>query len=188
MAQKVKNHLLCRRPGSAPGLGRAPREGNSNPLPYSCMENYLDRGAWQATVHGAAESQTRLRARIYYVLFQTLLVVDFKNPNLHIFYNYYQLSLHLTCQEGLQSYVITLNGHHHVFWWLACWHLFWVPIEEQKWLMSVWAEQRKPDAVNSKLLLRTLRGSVEIPDTIQGGMWSEEPFWIQKRWHYIVFD
>ena len=116
MAQKVKNHLLCRRPGSAPGLGRAPGEGNSNPLPYSCLENYLDRGAWQATVHGAAKSQTRLRARIYYVLFQTLLVVDFKNPNLHIFNNYYQLSLHLTCQEGLQSYVITLNGHHHVFW------------------------------------------------------------------------
>ena len=35
-----------------PGLGRSPGEGNGNPLQYSCMENSMDRGAWQATVHG----------------------------------------------------------------------------------------------------------------------------------------
>ena len=35
-----------------PGLGRSPREGNVNPLKYSCLENSMDRGAWQATVHG----------------------------------------------------------------------------------------------------------------------------------------
>ena len=34
--------------------------GNGNPLQYSCMENPMDRGAWQATVHGVAQSQTRL--------------------------------------------------------------------------------------------------------------------------------
>ena len=39
-------------PGLVPGLGRAPGEGNSNPLQYSCLENPIDRGAWQATVHG----------------------------------------------------------------------------------------------------------------------------------------
>ena len=33
------------------GSGRSPGEGNSNPLQYSCLENPLDRGAWQATVH-----------------------------------------------------------------------------------------------------------------------------------------
>ena len=37
--------------GSIPGLGRSPREGNSNPLQYSCLENPMDRGAWRATVH-----------------------------------------------------------------------------------------------------------------------------------------
>ena len=36
---------------SVPGLGRSPGEGNSNPLQYSCLENSMDRGAWQATVH-----------------------------------------------------------------------------------------------------------------------------------------
>ena len=39
-------------PGSLPGLGRCPGEGNGNPLQYSCLENSMDRGAWQATVNG----------------------------------------------------------------------------------------------------------------------------------------
>ena len=37
--------------GSIPGLGRSPGEGNDNPLQYSCLENPMDRGAWQATVY-----------------------------------------------------------------------------------------------------------------------------------------
>ena len=37
---------------SIPGSGRSPREGSGNPLQYSCLENPMDRGAWQATVHG----------------------------------------------------------------------------------------------------------------------------------------
>ena len=45
---------------SVPGLGRSPGEGNGNPLQYSCLENSMDRGAWQATVHEVAKSQTRL--------------------------------------------------------------------------------------------------------------------------------
>ena len=40
--------------GSIPGPGIAPGEGNGNPLWYSCLENPMDRGAWQATVHGVA--------------------------------------------------------------------------------------------------------------------------------------
>ena len=46
--------------GSIPGLGRSPGEGNGNPLQYSCLENPMDGGAWWATVHGVAKSQTRL--------------------------------------------------------------------------------------------------------------------------------
>ena len=38
--------------GLIPGSGRSPGEGNGNPLQYSCLENPMDRGAWQATVHG----------------------------------------------------------------------------------------------------------------------------------------
>ena len=37
-----------------PGLGRFPEEGNGNPLQYSCLGNPMDRGAWQAVVHGIA--------------------------------------------------------------------------------------------------------------------------------------
>ena len=44
--------------GSIPGLGRSPRAGNGNPLQYSCLENEIDRGAWQATAHGVTKSQT----------------------------------------------------------------------------------------------------------------------------------
>ena len=47
-------------PGSTPGLGRSPGEGNGNPLQYSCLENPMDREAWQATVHGVAKSRTRI--------------------------------------------------------------------------------------------------------------------------------
>ena len=46
--------------GSIPGLGRSPGVGNGNPLQYSCLENSVDRGAWQATVHKVRKSQTRL--------------------------------------------------------------------------------------------------------------------------------
>ena len=42
--------------GLIPGLGRSPGGGDSNPLQHSCLENPMDRGAWQATVHGVTES------------------------------------------------------------------------------------------------------------------------------------
>ena len=45
---------------SVPGLGRSPGEGNGNPFQYSCLGNPKDRGAWQATFHGVARSQTQL--------------------------------------------------------------------------------------------------------------------------------
>ena len=41
--------------------GRSPGDGNSNPLQHSCLENSMDKGAWQATVHEVPKSQTRLR-------------------------------------------------------------------------------------------------------------------------------
>ena len=45
---------------SIPGSGRSPGEGNGNPLQYSCLGNPMDRGVWQATVHGVAKSRTQL--------------------------------------------------------------------------------------------------------------------------------
>ena len=46
--------------GSIPGLGRSPGEGNGNPFQDYCLENPMDRGAWQATAHGVTKSWTRL--------------------------------------------------------------------------------------------------------------------------------
>ena len=45
-------------PDSISGLGRSPGGGNGNPLQYSCLEYPVDRGAWQATIHGVAKNQT----------------------------------------------------------------------------------------------------------------------------------
>ena len=41
--------------GSTSGLGRNPEEGNGNPLQFSCLGNPMDRGSWQATVHGVTK-------------------------------------------------------------------------------------------------------------------------------------
>ena len=47
--------------GSIPGSQRPPGEGNGNPLQYSCLENSMDREAWQTTVHKVANGQTGLK-------------------------------------------------------------------------------------------------------------------------------
>ena len=44
-----------------PGVGRSPGGGNGTPLPYSCLENPMDRGAWRAIVHRVTKSQTQLK-------------------------------------------------------------------------------------------------------------------------------
>ena len=68
VAQLVKNLPAnvgdTRDGGSIPGLQRSPGEGNGNPLQQSCLENFMDRGGWQATVHGVAKSWTRQYARM----------------------------------------------------------------------------------------------------------------------------
>ena len=50
----------CRRPRFDPCVGKIPWRRECNPLQYSCLENPMDRGAWQATVHGISKSQTQL--------------------------------------------------------------------------------------------------------------------------------
>ena len=56
-------------PGSIPGMGRSPGEGNGTPLQYSCLENPMDGGAWEAAVHGVAKSWTRLSDFTSHIIF-----------------------------------------------------------------------------------------------------------------------
>ena len=56
-----KSACNARDPGSIPRSGRSPGEGNGYPLQYSCLENSMDRGAWQATDHWGTKSCTQLR-------------------------------------------------------------------------------------------------------------------------------
>ena len=60
VTQMVKNPPATADPGSSPGSGRLPGEGNGYPLEYSCMENSKDRGAWWVTVQVSAKSWTQL--------------------------------------------------------------------------------------------------------------------------------
>ena len=54
-------------PDSIPGSGKSPGEGNGKPFQYSCLENPLDRGAWQATVHGVARARQDLATKPPYL-------------------------------------------------------------------------------------------------------------------------
>ena len=55
---KESIHLQGRMPGFDPWVGKIPAEGNGNPLQYSCLGNPMDRGAWWATIHRIAQSDT----------------------------------------------------------------------------------------------------------------------------------
>ena len=68
VAQTVKSACSAGDLCSIPGLGRSPGEGSSNPLQYSCLENPMDRGAWQATVHGVAKSWTDWVTSLTYIV------------------------------------------------------------------------------------------------------------------------
>ena len=61
-------------PGSVPGLGRSPGEGNGYPLQYSCLENPMDRGAWRAAVHGVAVTQIRLSEDFHVTLSPAIIL------------------------------------------------------------------------------------------------------------------
>ena len=59
-ANARRHRRLVSSQGLIPGSGRSPGGGSGNPLQYSCLETPMDRGTWQATVHGVAKSLTRL--------------------------------------------------------------------------------------------------------------------------------
>ena len=67
-------------PGSIPGLGRSPGERNGKPLQYSCLENTMDGGAWQAIVHGVTKIRTQLSNFTFFLhelMMSTFLTVEY---------------------------------------------------------------------------------------------------------------
>ena len=82
-------------------LGRCPGEGNGNPLQYSCLENSMDGGAWRATVHGAAKSQTRLRT--YTPYYSVPSTVFLQPPSVY----------HFILTIALWGFIILHNHPHH---------------------------------------------------------------------------
>ena len=67
-------------PGLIPGSGRSPGEGNGNPLQYSCLENPMDRGAWQTTVHGVPRARRNLATKEREKRDSFLKLIYFYNP------------------------------------------------------------------------------------------------------------
>ena len=72
--------------GLIPGLGRSPGEVHGNPLQYSCLQNSMDRGAWQATDHGVTKSWTGLctHAHCYYCHYCLFLILFDRKLKNHI--------------------------------------------------------------------------------------------------------
>ena len=109
VAQVVKNLPANagdrRDAGSIPGSGRSPREGNGNPLQEACLENPMDRGAWWATVHGVAKSQTRLSDFTFCLSFVPLLCPY----QVEGMMSYSSLVTELDCEPRHQGFQISIS-------------------------------------------------------------------------------
>ena len=120
--------------GSIPGLGRSPGEGKGNPLQYSCLGNFKDRGDWQATVHGVSKESNTTP-----LLFSCLVVSDSFRPRglqnarlpvLPYLPEFAQTHLHWVNDAIQSSYSLSppfppaLNLSHcqGLFQWVSCLH------------------------------------------------------------------
>ena len=98
--------------GLIPGSEISPG-GHGNPLQYSCLENLMDRGAWWTTVHGVAESQTRLKQLSMYVVLhitpRAWLQIHQKGTNDTLYDRFMQQKT--TCENEILSSVMKWNDY-----------------------------------------------------------------------------
>ena len=99
--------------GSIPGSGRSPGEANGNPLQYSCLENTMDRGAWQATVHLMAESNTTEHTQDSEKISYTRLVSRGVNFQVPVHYHYFNCYILLFISSKTLVSATTLISFHH---------------------------------------------------------------------------
>ena len=79
----VKSACTAGDPVSILGSGRSPGEGNGNPLQYSCLENPMDRGAWQSIIHGITKSLTQLNDFTFTEIIKFAYLVFFSYQNMY---------------------------------------------------------------------------------------------------------
>ena len=88
-----------RHAGSIPGSGRPPGVGHGNPLQYSCLENSMFRGAWQAAMHGVTKSRTQLGTHAYINVKFTILTISestvFRMVSALLYSHHHNLSIEL---------------------------------------------------------------------------------------------
>ena len=87
--------------GSIPGLGRSPGEGNGDSLQYSCLENPMGGGVWQATVHGVTKSQTQLSDFTFHFNDYWCTTFHVLTRNLYIFFDKMSLQIFWPFKIGL---------------------------------------------------------------------------------------
>ena len=89
--------------GSIPGWGRSSRGGHGNPLQYSCLENPMDRGVWQAPVHGVAKSSTRLK-------WLSMHIHD-HGERAHVWHPGHRVNAQQIIREGMYEYILHAQPH-----------------------------------------------------------------------------
>ena len=105
-------------PGSIPESRRFPGEGHGNPLQYSCLENSMDRGAWQTTVHGVAKSQTWLSNWHFHIIWTAELLCcppETITTLLLLFFSFIFVSWRLITLKYCSGFCHTLTWTSHGF-------------------------------------------------------------------------
>ena len=97
-------------PGSIPGSGRSPGEGNGNSLQYSCLENPMDGGAWWATVHRVTKNRTRLSNFTHSTYDAWLLIAILPHTAQDRYFDFTSRFLHLACYF-LLYHVVCVHIH-----------------------------------------------------------------------------
>ena len=113
VAQTVKNCLQCGRPWFDPWSGISLGEGSGNPLWCSCLENFMNREAWWATVHGVTKNQTWLSDYIFTSLLPVRLSFSENILNLITIFNFTQT-------QTSQRFSLKISNFPVVTWYSVC--------------------------------------------------------------------
>ena len=122
--------------GLTPGSERSPGEGTGNLLQYSCLKNYMDRGTWQATVHGVAKNSTWLSDWACTALYLVFRVIVY-NHRVAVFFPvwlfFFQIRMMACwfCKNFCTCIFLSVHSHRCLSW---NWHMLILP-KQVKWIV-----------------------------------------------------